>query len=206
MWGSPPGAPAGETTVNFIFGTFVTGFTALNSGGREIAKTGSYVAIDDFRSNFMFAAYGLTIGIVDLQLFDVLGQFSGFSAEAFGWPVGTESGSCELVDPVEINLGVVSCSRSEQVEITRTSPVSPLGWRRIRWLKRRGIVAFPAGLGPSLGSASRGMDCEDTQVRDFQEALRRCVGDVDADVLVDEECDGHDWCHERTDIGHGTRR
>ena len=53
----------------------------------------------------------------------------GFSAEAFGRPVDVESGDFEAGCPSEINVDVSSCSRSEQVETTRTSPVGPLGWR-----------------------------------------------------------------------------
>ena len=31
-------------------------------------------------------------------------------------------------------------------------------------------------------------------------------GVVDADALVDVECDGHGWCHASIDIGHSTRQ
>ena len=118
-------------------------------------------------------------------MFAILGQFLEFSAEPFGWPVDVESGVFEAGCPSEINLDITSRFRSEQVETTRISPVGPLGWRKLRWLNRRGIVAFPARLGPSSGSASLGIDCGGPRVRGFRRALRHCVDDVDADVLVD---------------------
>ena len=71
-------------------------------------------------------------------MFDVLGSFFSFSADAFGWPVNVESGSCEAIDPFEINLEVVDGCGDEHVELARIGPVSPFNWRRIRWLKRMG--------------------------------------------------------------------
>ena len=102
-------------------------------------------------------------------------------------------------------MDVSSCSRSEQVETTRTSPVGPLGWRELRWLKRRGIVVFPARLGPPSGSASRGVAYGGTRVGDCKRALRHCVVHGDPDVVADVECDDSDWCHERIEIGYSTR-
>ena len=77
---------AGEIVANFIFGTFVTGLSCEISGGCEVANTGSYVAIDHFKSKKLLPSYVLTIGNVVLQSFDVSVPFFGFPAEAFGWP------------------------------------------------------------------------------------------------------------------------
>lgn len=62
-------------------------------------------------------------------------------------------------------------------------------------MKCREIAACSVGAGPSLGRTSGGVYCRNP-----------VVSDVDADVGVDGECDGHPWCHKRTDIGHSTCR
>ena len=154
----------------------------------------------------MLPAYGLKIGIVVLQLIIFLVPSFEFSAEVFGWPDVRKSGSYGSVDQLEIQMGIVGCVDCGHVEAARASPVSPRGWRRVRWLKRRGVIACLIGLGPSLGRASRDVDCGGPRGWNFKEASRRIVGDVDADALADGECDGHGWCHKRMDIGHSARQ
>ena len=116
-----------------------------------------------------------------------------------------ESGIFEPLDQVEIQMDIVGCVESEHVEMVEISPVVPRGWRRIRWLKRRGIDAVCLGVGPSLGGASRNVGCGNLQGWNFEKVFEHVGGDVGADVLVDGRCDGHGWCHKRIDIGHGAR-
>ena len=62
-------------------------------------------------------------------------------------------------------------------------PVGTPSWRRIIWLKRRGLVVVSSSLGPpSLGCPSLDVGCENIQVEDIVEC-----GDEDADVVVDEK-------------------
>ena len=73
-------------------------------------------------------------------------------------------------------------------------------------MKRRRTVAYLAGLGPSVGGARGGVGCGDLQDGSIEELSRHISGDVDADVLVDGKCDGHEWCHKRIAIGHSVRQ
>ena len=154
--GVPVSPHAGETTANFIFGTFATRLSMPKSGGLEIAKTGSYVEIDDFSSRKVLPAYGLKAGIVDLKLSVVLGSFCGLFNVS-------KSEDFESVYPFEnqmdAHVGVVGSGH----ETVRTSFVPPLGWRRVRWLKRRGMSACLIGLGLSFGGTSGSVDCRNTQ-------------------------------------------
>ena len=83
-----------------------------------------------------------------------------------------------------------------------TRLVFPLSWRRLRWLKRRGMVVYPASFGPPCSRPSQVVDCVDAHVGCF----RSHVDVVDADEVVDGKCDGHQWCHKSINIGHSTRR
>ena len=154
----------------------------------------------------MSLAYRFDVEHVGLSLSDVLWQSSGFSAEVFACPGGTESGRYASIDPFEINLEAVGGSSGEHVGNSRARPVNPIGWRRIGWLKLWGVYAVLARLGPSLGCASRGNDCRNTRVRNSEGASCSVVGDVGADVFVEGKCGGHGWCHGRTDVGHSARR
>ena len=176
--------------VNFICSIFITRLIIWISGGFEIATTSSYVANSIFGLKHWYLAYRFDVVNVGLSSSDDWVQFSRFSAEAFGWPGGTDSGSWESVGPLELEMEVVGCSGSEHVGTVRARPVNPRGWRRIRWSKRRGIVASHAGLGLSVGGARVGVEYGILQGRNVEEAFRHSVGIVDADVLVDGECVG----------------
>ena len=76
-------------------------------------------------------AYRFDVENVGLSVSDVLGPFSGPSAEEFGWPGGTESGGWESIGPFEIRIDNVGCVDFVDVEMVRTRPVNPLGWRRV---------------------------------------------------------------------------
>ena len=139
--------PAGETTATFTFWTFVTSLSVWNSGGRQASNTGSRVSSCIFGLKQVALAYGFDVGNHGVSVSYILGPFFGFSAEAFGWPVGVEPGSCESGCPSGINVDVVSVD-VERVVASRGRPVNAPGWRTCIWLKRRGMVVFPAGLGP----------------------------------------------------------
>ena len=130
----------------------------------------------------------------------------GFPAVVFGWPVGVESGNSRFGRPFGINVDVGSGVDAQHVVTVRARPVKPLGWRRVRWLKRRGIIVVPAGSGPPLGSSSLGCGCDDVERGDSRRAPGHNIVDVDADAMVDGGCDGLSRCEERINIGHRTRR
>lgn len=118
----------GESTANFTFRTFRTKRSVGNSGGRQIAKTGSYVDIGDFRLKKVPPAYGLEAGIVDFKLFDGLGPFFGFFNV-------TKSEDFESVYPSENQMDIVGRVGSvdgEQGKTARIRPVAPCSWRRLR--------------------------------------------------------------------------
>ena len=106
-----------------------------------------------------------------------------------------ESGDFESVYPFKNQIDTRVSVDGKQVATVRSRPVVPLGWRRLRWLKRKGMVVYRASFGPPSGSTSQVVGC----VMDF-------TGDVVADVVVDGECDGHLWCHKSINIGHSTRQ
>ena len=163
-------------------------------------NTGPYVSNCNFGLKTVAPAYGFDIGTVVDSMSAMLGPFLGFPAVPFGRPVSVESGSCEC--PFEIHVDNVSVDIGHAVT-SRTEPVNNLGWGRSRWLKRRDMAVVSARLGPpSLVRTSRNVGCGDAQVGNF----RSCVSDVDAGVVVDGECDGHQWCHACIIIGHSTRR
>ena len=113
-------------------------------------------------------------------MFSILGPFLGLSVVPFGWPVSAESGSWEC--PFEINLNKVGVDFGHVVVASEGKPVSTLGWRRRRWLRRRGLVVVCASLGPPpLGRPSLVIGCENAQVED----VGVCGGD-DVEMVVDE--------------------
>ena len=79
----------------------------------------------------------------------------------------------------------------KQVATARSRPVVRLSWRKLRWLKRRGMRAQRASFGPPFGSTSQVVGC-----------IRSHASVVDAGVVVEGECDGHQWCHKRIKVGH----
>lgn len=129
-------------------------------------------------------------------------HFSGFPAEVFGWPDVRKSLSCGHVTQCASVGGVGSAHG----RTARNSPGSPRGWRRIRWLKHRGMAIYLTGLCPSIGGASGNVDCGGSKDRNVEEISRLVDGIVDVDALADGKCDGHDWCHKRADISHSTRQ
>ena len=105
--------------------------SARDSGGLETFKTGSHVSNCIFRLKKVAPAYQLDVGNVGLSMFDILGPFSRFSAEAFGRPVDAETGDFEAGCPSEINVDISGVD-VEHAVTARTRPVVPLNWRRIR--------------------------------------------------------------------------
>ena len=76
--GSARRGPAGEITVNFIFGTFLTMFSTRNSEGRQILKTGRRDSNCIFGLKKVAPAYGFGVGNVGTSAFDILGPFLSF--------------------------------------------------------------------------------------------------------------------------------
>ena len=205
-WGFARRGPAGETTANFTCLTFLTKLKSWNSEGRQTSNTGSRVSNCIFGLKPVAPAYGFDVGSDGVFVSDISGPFLQFPAVAFGWSVSVESGNSQFGCPFEINVDNVNVD-VEHVVASKNVPVNTLGWRKLRWLKRRDRVVASASLGPpSLGRSSRGVDCDDIQVGGVRRTCKRCVSDVDADVLVDGRRNGHRWCHTRINIGHRTRQ
>ena len=134
--------PAGETTVNFIFWTFCTSFSTRDSGELFSPITGrtSQNCISGLKK--VAPAYGFDVGNVGNCISDILGPFLGFLAapsletceciRAFITTSSLETSEC----PSENNFSEVSADGGHAVA-SKGRPVNNLGWRRIRWLKRR---------------------------------------------------------------------
>ena len=103
-WGSACCGPAGETTANFNFWTFVIRLKPWNFEGRQTSITGSHVANVFFVLKTVAPAYGFDVGNDGVSVSHVLGQLFGFPAVALGWPDSVESGRCGC--PFEINVAI----------------------------------------------------------------------------------------------------
>ena len=192
---APPNSARGgkEIPCNFQIWTFVKRFSTRHSEDPKTPNTGPSSTNSVFMLKIVVPTYGFDVGNGCDSISEILGHFLEFSAEPFGWPVNVEPGSCEC--PSEINVDI---SRGVDVEhvvaiMVRTRPVVRLSWRKFRWLKRRGMAMYRASYGPPFGSTSQVVGC-----------IWSHASVVDADVVVDGECDGHQWCHKRIKIGHGT--
>ena len=140
--GSACCGPAGETTANFIFWTFCTSFSTRDSGELFSPITGrtSQNCISGLKK--VAPAYGFDVGNVGNCISDILGPFLGFLAapsletceciRAFITTSSLETSEC----PSENNFSDVSVDEGHAVA-SKDGPVNNLGWRRIRWLKRR---------------------------------------------------------------------
>ena len=144
----PRDPPAGGITPNFICWICVTRSLIRDPRRQDGTFTGPYVTNCIFGLKTVPLAYSLTIGKLSLSFLDLSVPSFGSSAEASGWPDVRKSGGCESVDPFGFQLEAVDSVDSEHVVTSRASPVFPLGWRRVRWLKRRGGVACFTGLVP----------------------------------------------------------
>ena len=148
LGGSACCGPAGETTANSTFRIFVTGLSTRHSEGLQTPKTGRTDSSCDFGLEKVAPAYDFDDGNGCDSISEILGPFWQFLAEPHGWPVNAESGGCEC--PFGINVDNVRASvDTQQVATARTRPVVPLGWRKLRWLKRRRMAVHSGSFGLS---------------------------------------------------------
>ena len=141
-WGSACCGPAGETTANFTCWTFATRLSTAHSEDRQTPKTGRRDSKCVSGLKTVVLAYGDDIGSVGCSMF----ARSRPSCQVFNV---SESGDCESVHPFENQMDARAGVGRQQVVTSRTRPVVPLGWGKIRWLKRREMAVYHASLGPS---------------------------------------------------------
>ena len=124
----------GEITANFQHLIFATWPLARVPGGTHAAYTGSHFAIAIFGSKHVLPAYGLDDGHVGLQFVEFPVIVFNVLAVRVGWPgVRTSLSFCPITQFARV--GRVG---SAHVGAAGGGPVSPRGWRRVRWLKRGG--------------------------------------------------------------------
>ena len=174
-WGSASCGPAGETTANFTFWTFVQKLRIRDSRRQDRTFTGAYGTICIFGVKIVFLAYGLTFGNLSLSFRNFLVPFLEFS-ETYLAKVPILSTSRRLLETYFAKEPILRMARGR----LENGSVAPGGWRRTRWLKRRGITTSCLGLGPSVGGAFGSVGGVD--------GASGCVGGGDdASVVVDEK-------------------